>query len=82
VIFNLKYTARDGGASLLPAVSSPGASPFGQTALPAQTNPARIFSLSHEFPSDWYNFLNPLASSSDQSITLNLTQERFPFRYR
>jgi peptidoglycan hydrolase-like protein with peptidoglycan-binding domain len=91
VIFNLKYTARDGGASLrsvarsaalLPAVSSPGASPIWLTALPSQKNLARIFSLCHEFPSDWYNFLNPLASSPDQSMTLNLTQERFPFRYR
>jgi hypothetical protein len=90
VIFNVKYMSCDGGASLrsvaraaalLPAGSSPGATPVGQTAI-AQTNLTRSFSLRHEFPTDWYNFLNPLASSPDQSMTLNLTQERFPFRYR
>jgi hypothetical protein len=91
VIFNLKYTARDGGSALrsiaraaavLPPGASPGASLTGQTAIPAQTGATRMFSLRHEFPTDWYNFLHPLASSPDQSMTLNLGQERFPFRYR
>jgi hypothetical protein len=91
VIFNLKFTARDGGSSLrtcarsaalLPSVSSPGVTSPAQSAIPAQTNLTRFFSLRHEFPSDWYNLLNPLDSSPDQSMTLNLNQERFPFRYR
>jgi Tc toxin complex TcA C-terminal TcB-binding domain/ABC toxin N-terminal region/Neuraminidase-like domain/PA14 domain len=91
VIFNLKYTGRDGGASLrsasrgaalLPVPSTPMATPPAQVAIPAQTSATRMFSLRHEFPSDWYNFLNSQASSPDLSMTLNLTQERFPFRYR
>jgi hypothetical protein len=93
VIFNLKYTARDGGESLraiaraaavLPPGSAPGATADGgaQSPLPRQTTLARAFSLRHEFPSDWYNFLHPPDSVPDQTMAINLTQDRFPFRYR
>ena len=34
------------------------------------------------FPPDWYNFLHPPDSAPDQTLAINLTQERFPFRYR
>jgi hypothetical protein len=91
VIFNLKYTARDGGGSLraaaraaavLPPGSTPGATTITQSASLAQPTLARAFSLRHEFPSDWYNFLHPLDSIADQTMAINLNQERFPFRYR
>ena len=41
-----------------------------------------MFSLRHEFPSDWHAFLHPPDSAPDQTMTINLTQERFPFQYR
>ncbi len=93
VIFNLKYTARDGGESLrsvaraaaiLPPGSTPGATPDATVLSPLQqqTTLARAFSLRHEFPSEWYNFLHPPDSVPDQTMTINLAQERFPFRYR
>jgi hypothetical protein len=91
VIFNLKYTARDGGATLrsaaraaavMPPGSSIGASPASQIPIPAQQTLARLFSLRHEFPSDWNAFLHPPDAVPDQTMTINLTQERFPFQYR
>jgi hypothetical protein len=91
VIFNLHYTAQDGGASLrdvarkaavLPPGSAPGASPAGQSPLPQQQALTRLFSLRHEFPSEWHAFLHPPDSAPDQTMTINLTQERFPFLYR
>lgn len=91
VLFIVKYTSRDAGpsmraiakaAAVLPPGSLIGASPLAPVPLPPQTGLTRLFSLRHEFPTDWYNFLNPLASTPDQTMTLNLTQERFPFRYR
>ena len=91
VIFNLRYTARDGGASLrsiaraaavMPQGSSAGASPTGQTALPQQQTLTRMFSLRHEFPSEWNSFLHPPDSAPDQTMTIKLTQDRFPFQYR
>jgi len=91
VIFNFKYSARDGGASLrstalqaavLPPGSPATAAAGVATAIPNQANLVRLFSLRHEFPTEWYNFLHPLSSSPDLSMTIGLTQERFPFLYR
>ena len=68
VIINLKYTARDGGAVLaaaakhaalmpvFPLQAGPAAS---SDVFPAQTNLPRLFSLKHEFSTEWYKFLNP-----------------------
>jgi hypothetical protein len=91
VIFNLKYTARDGGAILrtaaraaavMPPGSTIGATPASQTPIPAQQTLSRMFSLRHEFPSSWNAFLHPPDAVPDQTMTINLAQERFPFQYR
>src|SRR5207249_11401950 len=40
---------------------------------------ARVFSLRHEFPTEWYRFLNPpVGAAGDQTMTLGLTKEHFP----
>jgi Tc toxin complex TcA C-terminal TcB-binding domain len=91
VVINLKYTSRDGGdvlggvakqAAVLPGPATQ--LPLGQTAVrfPNQNNLARAFSLRHEFPTEWYKFLNPLAADTMQTMKLALTHERFPFQYR
>jgi hypothetical protein len=33
----------------------------------------------HEFPTEWHRFLNPASASGDQTVTLGLTRDRFPF---
>jgi len=90
VILNLKYTARDGGARLrdaaiaervLPAAPQQGAS-TSKAAFVAQSNRLRLFSLKHEFPADWYRFLNPADTAESQIMQIGLTIERFPFQYR
>ncbi len=40
---------------------------------------ARLVSLRHEFPSEWYRFLHPAGATDTQSLTFALTPERFPF---
>jgi len=91
VVLNLKYTSRDGGATLraaargaalMPPGSTVAASPASPTPAPAQQTLARMFSLRHEFPSSWNAFLHPPDAVPDQTMTINLTQERFPFQYR
>jgi hypothetical protein len=91
VIFNLKYTARDGGtmlasvaraAAFLPPGSRPSATVGSPANIPSQSNLVRMFSLRHEFPSDCNKFLNTPDAVADQSMTLTLAQERFPFQYR
>jgi hypothetical protein len=51
-------------------------------ALPKQSNVQRLFSLKHEFPSEWYRFLHPADTASNQSMQIALDNARFPFQYR
>jgi len=92
VILNLKYTSRYGGdslrsiarqAALLPA--PPVQSKSTATSVPfptSQTDLRRLFSLKHEFPTEWYKFLNPADTATTQSMQIALGPERFPFQYR
>jgi hypothetical protein len=79
VILHLKYTARDGGEGLRSDAS---------TSLQTQINAmlvglkdkglARLFSARHDFPSQWYAFINAPAGA-DQVLTLDLSLDRFPY---
>jgi len=79
VILHLKYTARDGGDGLRSDAA---------TSLQTRVNSMlvslkdsglmRLFSARHEFPTEWYAFLNP-AAGADQVLTLKLTRDRFPY---
>jgi len=81
VVLHLKYTAREGGDMLRRAA---------QQALKAMltddqnTTPlARLFSLKHEFPTEWYRFLHPTdLNATDQTMQMDLSIERFPFQFR
>lgn len=39
----------------------------------------RLFSFRHEFPTEWYNFLNKKDSFGNQVLQFNVSKERFPF---
>jgi hypothetical protein len=90
VIMNLNYTARDGGKPLQTAARDAWGQPKLLTdqayhATARASNAAdslRLFSLRHEFPSEWYRFLHPADTASSQTMNLALTGERFPFQYR
>ena len=91
VVFNVRYTSRYGGdglrdlarqTAILPA--RPGQAYAGSTtpfATP-QTALQRMFSLRHEFPTEWYKFLNPPDTAASQSMSIALGNDRFPFQYR
>ena len=74
VILHISYTSRDGGDPLTKAAKT-----ALQDALPNQT--ARLFSLKHEFPNEWYKFLNP-EGGNDQELVVTLKPEHFPFFIR
>jgi hypothetical protein len=90
VIINLRYTARDGGdrlrdvarkAAVMP--TRPPQSYSGSTvAFPNQSGLQRLFSLRHEFPTEWYKFLHPADTATSQSMQIALDNSRFPFKYR
>jgi hypothetical protein len=39
----------------------------------------RMFSLKHEFSTDWYKFINPAVAGADQVMAVTLTRDHFPF---
>src|SRR5260370_29045620 len=53
-----------------------------QVSIPPQSNLLRLFSLRHEFPTDWNRFLNPPDTAPSQSMQITLTIDRFPYQYR
>jgi hypothetical protein len=92
-ILNLKYTSRYGDnlrsiarqAALLPTPPAQATTTPTPDSLPQFQNPSnlrRLFSLKHEFPTEWYKFLNPADIATSQSMQIGLGNERFPFQYR
>jgi hypothetical protein len=91
VVLNIKYTSRYGGdnlrsfarqAATLPTPPAQAASLSNPQPFPPQTDLRRLFSLKHEFPSEWYKFLNPPDTAPSQTMQIALTIERFPYQYR
>jgi hypothetical protein len=82
VILHVRYTAREGGDILRRAATQ-----ALQTAVnefvqrEGQQGLTRVFSLRHEFPTDWHLFLNPVAPS-EPALDFGVTQDRFPFQFR
>ena len=72
VILQVRYTSRDGGDVLKQKAGQ------AVVAVSPRTG-VRLFSARHEFPSDWYAFLTPPAANDGQSLSLNLSLDRFPF---
>jgi hypothetical protein len=80
IVLQIKYTAREGGSSLKDKANAA----LKDLLKDIENAPlARLFSLKHEFPTDWYRFLHPsdLAATS-QTLTMDLSSDRFPFQFR
>jgi hypothetical protein len=44
---------------------------------------ARLFSLKHEFPSEWYRFVHPAdVNATSRTLPIDLSYDRFPFQFR
>ena len=75
VILELRYTARDGGKLLQDKARQ-------AVIAPPQTDLVRFFSARHEFPDQWHRLLHPVDAESAHTMLLDLSAERFPFRFR
>ncbi len=73
-VLHISYTSRNGGGQLATTANT-----ALQAALPTQT--ARLFSLKHEFTTEWHKFMNP-EGTNDQEFVINLKEEHFPFFIR
>jgi hypothetical protein len=76
VVLHVRYTAREGGERLKSAAKAALAQAIGEEAAKPQ---ARLFSLKHEFPTEWYQFIRTGTAAVG---TFTLTKERFPFLFR
>jgi peptidoglycan hydrolase-like protein with peptidoglycan-binding domain len=75
VILHINYTSRSGGGLL-----TTGANDYLQEILP--NSAARLFSLRHEFGTEWHKFINPAGDGDEQELVLTLKPEHFPFFIR
>ena len=74
VIIHFRYTAREGGGLLRKGATTNLRTRIGE----AQTAGAvRLFSVRHEFPSEWAKFKS--AATPPVALTLNLREEHYPF---
>jgi hypothetical protein len=75
VVLRMSYTAREGGGALAEAAR-------GASIAPAQEGVMRAFSLRQEFSTEWFRFLHPEDAEAGQSMALDLSKDRFPYRFR
>jgi peptidoglycan hydrolase-like protein with peptidoglycan-binding domain len=75
VVLHVRYTARDGGQLLAQKAKE-----HWQTLVAdAETLPlSRLFSLKHEFPTDWHRLRNVAEANGDHVRTIAITRDRFP----
>jgi peptidoglycan hydrolase-like protein with peptidoglycan-binding domain len=79
VILHMQYTARGGGAALHnAAVGSLRESLEDEEGQPQ----ARLFSLRHEFPSEWQRLRSTAESNGDHSQAFPLAKHRFPYVFQ
>lgn len=76
VILHVRYTARQGGAQL-----REGAVARIQELIEAANTSGlvQLFSLKHDFPTEWHQFMYPATAATSQELTLKLDKRLFPF---
>ncbi len=76
VILHIRYTAREGGGLLHQGAMKNIMDPLEGTEVPGAT---RLFSLRHEFPSEWNAFKNRSEENGCFELVLNFRPEHYPF---
>ena len=79
VVLHTKYTARDGGVPLRDAAVAN----LKQQLEEAEGNPqTRLFSLRHEFPSEWHKLQTVADNDGNHRQAFSLIKSRFPFIFQ
>jgi hypothetical protein len=78
VVLQIRYTAREGGERLKKSAKESLAEAIGEESVNPLT---RLFSLRHEFPTEWHRFTHVVAGSPALG-NFNIDKERFPFLFR
>jgi len=78
LIIHFSYTSRDGGALLQTAASQSVQSKLKNVLTTSEMVLMRAFSARRDFPTQWYQFLNPANPADSQQLLMDITQ-RFPY---
>ncbi len=79
VILHFKYTARESGG-LFKKNAKTYIKNFLKNIADLDDQPLmRMFSMKHEFPTEWHKFLHPATEGGKQVLRLTIGKERFPF---
>lgn len=79
VVLHLNYTARE-DAGLFRVKATDYLKSFLTNPDDLETQPlVQMFSMRHEFPTEWYRFLHPAVAGAEQILSFTPGKERFPF---
>jgi hypothetical protein len=80
VILQLKYTAREGGDALKSNASDNLINKINKMLVSLKdTGLMQMFSIKHEFPTEWYAFINQPANNGDQTCSIQIDANRLPY---
>ncbi len=79
VVLHIRYTSRQGGVALQKAALT---SLTKWLETEASKPQARLFSLRHEFPSEWNRLQSVADNNGDHKQPFSLTRQRFPFSFQ
>ena len=83
VILHIGYTARDGGPLLRQSALEHLEATLNTIPLGSErTGLFRVLSLRREFSTEWRRFLNPLPGGPEQSLSVHVSADLFPFLFR
>ncbi|CAN5241687.1 hypothetical protein BH23BAC2_BH23BAC2_15780 [soil metagenome] len=79
IIIHLNYTAREAGGTFKDKAIKH-LKDFITVAAEQSSQPLmRMFSMKHDFPTEWHQFLHPAPTSTDHTLNITLGKKRFPF---
>ncbi len=79
VILHIRYMARESGG-LFKENASTYIKDFITNAAELSEQPLmRMFSMKHEFPTEWHKFLHPTTEGEEQVLSFTIGKQRFPF---
>lgn len=79
VVLHVGYTARESGGLFRQGAVNYLKDFIANAADRSQQPLMQMFSLRHEFPTEWYRFLHPAAAGGEQRLTFTPARSRFPF---
>jgi hypothetical protein len=79
VMLNLSYTAREQGGLFKESASTYVKDFLSNAADLADQPLVQMFTMRHEYPTEWHRFLHPAVAGDEQVLAVTLGRQRFPY---